>query len=133
LLDSSSDDYVVGMTEAMKTVADQSSRQIRVSKSKLVFNAGPAGGSKVKTYQFGSAKLTVSTSAQSEWAPNIDLGQSALKKLKRVLVKPGVKLRGSKAAPLFHADPANPRQLVRVLNGKRETGVFENGEFKATE
>ena len=120
------------MTEAMKTMAGRITREARPTKAKLVLNSGTAGRAKVKTYQFGSATLTVGISAQSEWAHNVDLGQSALKKIKSRLVKPGVKLRGSKSAPRFHADPSNPRQLIRELNGKRERGVFENGEFKVT-
>jgi len=84
---------------------------------------------KVAVFQFGSAKLKAPTSHE-DWARNIDLGQAAMKKIKFQLVKPGVRSRSSKSTPLFRADPANPRQLIRILDGKEERGVFVNGVFQ---
>ena len=120
------------MTETAKIAPGKAAQKASRGKARLVIKAGSAGRAKVKTFQFGTARLTVSVAAQGDWAHNVDLGQSALKKIKSRLVKPGVKLRGMKSAPLFHADPSNPRQLIRELNGKRERGVFENGVFKVT-
>ncbi len=111
------------MTAKLKTAIGSPAREGQRRKAKLVLKTTAADRAKVTTYQFGSAKLTVGGSAQNDWAHNIDLGQAALNNLKSVLVKPCVKLRGPKSAPLFHADPSNPRQLIRVLNGKRETGA----------
>ena len=120
------------MTDAAKIMTGKAPGKRGATKAELVLKAESTGRSRVKTYQFGTAKLTVSSTADADWARNVDLGQSALKKIKRRLVKPGVKLRGAKSAPLFHADPSNPRQLIRELNGKRDRGVFENGVFKIT-
>ena len=44
---------------------------------------------------------------------------------------PGVKLRARKGVPLFFADPARPGRIIRELDGKRESGVIENGTLKA--
>ena len=82
-----------------------------------------------KVYTFGSARQKAP--AKSADAPrSIGLGQAAMKKLKTRLMKPGVKLRTSKSTPLFRADPANPRQVIRMLNGREDSGVFEEGVFK---
>lgn len=81
--------------------------------------------------QFGSVSMKVKVAEFDERARNVDLGQAALKKMKPKLIKPGVKLRTRKDVPLFFADPADPRRIVRELNGERETGVFEKGKFKA--
>lgn len=85
---------------------------------------------KVAVFSFGSATVKVPV-RDEEWADNIALSQVAMKKLTKALVKPGVKLRTSKATPLFRADPANPGQVIRVVDGKEERGVFLDGVFKS--
>lgn len=83
---------------------------------------------------FGSVTVTADRVVKAELSRNVDLGQFALKNIAESLAKPGVKVpKKSKTIPLFHADPANPRRVVRILDGKKETGVFENGQFKAAE
>jgi len=112
---------------AEKTTAKRSSAKaglIVMAESKTARRARTA------TLQFGSASLKVGTGGHDDWSRNVDLGQAALKKMKLRLVKPGVKLRNSRSAPLFHADPADPGRLIRELNGKKERGVFERGVFK---
>jgi hypothetical protein len=84
---------------------------------------------KVAVFQFGSAKLKAPTSHE-DWARNIGLGQAAMKKIKTQLVKPGLRSRPSKSTPMFRADPANPRQLIRILDGQEDRGVFVNGVFQ---
>lgn len=92
----------------------------------------PKGGKKGKTatLHFGSVSMKVKLGSSDEGIRNITLGQAAMRKMKVKLANPGVKLRNLKNAPLFYADPSNPRRLIRVLNGKREYGIFENGKFK---
>jgi hypothetical protein len=92
---------------------------------------GAKRGPKGATLQFGSVSLKVATASAEQRQRNVGLGQAALKKFKSKIVKPGVKLRAQKGVPLFFADPTNPRRIVRVLDGKREVGAFENGTFKA--
>ncbi|HEX3365778.1 hypothetical protein [Phenylobacterium sp.] len=87
--------------------------------------------SRKATLQFGSASITVNRSTLEDRSRNISRGQDALKKLKPKLVTPGVKLRSRKGVPLFFADPARPGRIIRELDGRRESGVIENGTFKA--
>ena len=47
------------------------------------------------------------------------------------LTRPGIRLRPKRGIPLFQVDENDPDILIRDLNGKRERGVFQDGEFKA--
>lgn len=119
------------MSTALKIPTSNSAASARKAVSgvtRMVASQGKAKG-KVAYFTFGSATLKASEDPE-EWRRNIDLGRQAMKKLKTKLIKPGVKLRTSKSAPLFRTDPSNPRQLIRVLEGKEERGVFEGGVFK---
>ena len=53
-----------------------------------------------------------------------------MEKVEASLRRPGVKLRIGKSTPIFRADPTDPTQLVRVLDGKEERGVFVDGVFQ---
>jgi hypothetical protein len=83
------------------------------------------------TVRYGSASMKWGAGQETALVDNILRGQQALKKAKKKVVKPGVALRARKDVPMFFADPSNPKRLIRELNGKRETGVFEDGAFKA--
>ena len=79
---------------------------------------------------FGSVTIKASRVSQNEKQRNIGAGQSALARAKTAIIKRGVKLKVAKGVPLFHVDPDRPNQVVRVINGKREYGVFRAGKFK---
>ena len=76
--------------------------------------------------------MTIKSSgvSKNEVLRNIRAGQCALARAKSVIIKPGVRIKAGKGVPLFHVDPDRPNQLVRVIDGKRECGVFEAGKFK---
>lgn len=120
--------------QAMNAVSPKPvSRKVAKPKSMGVTSmtvGNSAAKANLRTLSFGSATLTTGRLDEAELARNIDLSQAAMKKLMARLVRPGVKLRVSQSTPLFHADPTNPKQLIRTLNGKRERGVFEGGAFK---
>lgn len=80
--------------------------------------------------RFGSALLKVGKADARELAQNVSRGQAALTRAMKALVKPGVKLKRTKGVALYAADPERPDVLVRILDGKRERGVFDKGEFK---
>jgi hypothetical protein len=86
---------------------------------------------KSMTLTYGSASMRTTKEVVQQRAANIVRGQEALKMAKKKVVKPGVNLRTRKDVPLFFADPSNPKRVIRQLNGKRESGVFEGGTFKA--
>jgi hypothetical protein len=79
----------------------------------------------------GSTTVLVSLPTKAEARRNIAEGQAALARAQPVIMKPGVKLSFGRGVPSFEADPANPRRVVRVLNGRQESGVFVGGKFKA--
>jgi len=55
-----------------------------------------------------------------------------VEKVEASVRKPGVKLRIGKSTPNFRADPTDPTQLMRVLDGKEERGVFVDGVFQVS-
>lgn len=73
--------------------------------------------------------MTLDGANAEDLSRNVGLGRDVMGKVRGRLLKPGIKLRASRA-PLFFADPSNPRRLIRDLDGKREYGVFENGVFR---
>jgi hypothetical protein len=81
-------------------------------------------------YSFGAAELRMSNHAKLA-AATLELSREAMKALGGRLLKPGVKLADRKGVPKFYADETDPALVVRELDGKRERGRFENGQFKA--
>lgn len=80
---------------------------------------------------YGSVSMKATRAAEAALVENIVRGQMALKKVRKKVVKPGVAMRARKDVPLFFADPSDPKRVIRELNGKRERGTFEDGEFRA--
>ncbi len=92
----------------------------------------PSKKARVGGLRFGSAVVKVRKADTRELAENVARGQAALARAMRALQTPGVKLKRTKGVPLYAADPEQPDHLVRVIDGRRERGVFEDGEFKVT-
>jgi hypothetical protein len=90
-----------------------------------------AGSARTRTMTVGSTTVLVRLPTKAEARRNIAEGQAALARAQREIMKPGVKLVFRRDVPSFEADPTNPRRVVRLLNGRRETGVFVRGKFKA--
>jgi hypothetical protein len=82
-------------------------------------------------YSFGSAKLQSSKGAGKIPPETLEQSRNAMRQLGDRLLKPGVKLPDRKGVPKFYVDEADPALVVRELDGKRERGRFENGQFKA--
>lgn len=82
-------------------------------------------------YSFGSAEFQ-GTKVHAEVPPEtLEQSRRAMRQLGVRLLKPGVKLPDRKGVPKFYADEQDPALIIRVLDGKRERGRFENGQFKA--
>ena len=79
--------------------------------------------------RFGDAKVSKRDINPSEVSFNITAGQKALKDSKVQFMKAGIRLARKKGVPLFRTNPANAYQIIRELDGRVETGVFENGQF----
>lgn len=85
----------------------------------------------VTKVKFGSVTVAVYGRRTAEVKRNIREGQVALSRAINTIIRPGVKIEVTESVPLFHADPTQPGRIVRVLKGKRVSGVFVNGKFKA--
>ena len=85
---------------------------------------------------FGSTTVLVNVPTEAEVDKNIKAGQEALARLfERLQQLPGIELKFEKDDPCYYADPENPSRLIRILNGKKEHGVFseEEGKFVVCE
>ena len=89
------------------------------------------GGRTRSVYSFGGAVLRSAKGHGKPSLETLELSRTAMRELRGRLLKPGVKLTDRKGVPKFYADEADPAVVVRELDGKRERGRFENGQFKA--
>jgi len=89
------------------------------------------GGRTRSVYSFGGAVLRSAKGHGKPSLETLELSRMAMRELRGRLLKPGVKLTDRKGVPKFYADEADPAVVVRELDGKRERGRFENGQFKA--
>lgn len=116
--------YVQGMTKKQGKAASTSAKGAMV-----VVRDGK--GRVRSVFSFGSAKLQ-STKGYGKVAPEtLEQSRQAMRQLGDRLLKPGVKLPERKGVPKFYVDEADPALVVRELDGKRERGRFEDGQFKA--
>lgn len=99
------------------------------SKLKIGFRGDIGFGQEV-IVTFGSVTVKVHELRISEVKRNIKEGQDALSRAIKRIITPGVKIEVARGVPMFHANPTQPGQIVRQLNGKSESGVFVNGKFK---
>ena len=83
--------------------------------------------------RFGDVIVTVASPTKAEVQRNVDFGTEALKRAVAKLNKPGIRLAAKKDIPLYSVDPKNPRIFIRRLNGRREKGILENGQFKVVD
>jgi hypothetical protein len=71
-----------------------------------------AGGGRDGRIRFGSVEVV---------APKPALGR---------LTTPGVELKRRKGIAFYAIDPERSDRLIRTIDGRRDRGVFENGQFK---
>ena len=86
---------------------------------------------KPRKMTFGSTTVLIDVPTKAEADKNIKAGQEALARLfERLQTLPGIELTFAKDDPCYYADPENPSRLIRILNGKKERGVFSEEEGK---
>ena len=109
-----------GGSAAVKGLIAQTARLVRAQRA-------------TQELQFGSVTVEGGPPSSAIVKRNIALGQSALKRGLKALVKPGVKLRRGKGVPIYRVDPSDPTILIRELNGCDERGTLTDGKFKIAE
>jgi hypothetical protein len=82
--------------------------------------------------KFGGITVRVPKPTSAQVESNVAASTLALERAAKRLVRPGVRLYAKKGVPLYSADPERPGVYIRVLNGKTDRGVLENGAFKVT-
>jgi hypothetical protein len=92
--------------------------------------AAVAVAGKPRQLSFGSVTLRVDATADTDRPAVTELSPAALGKLTSRLVKAGVVIKAGRGVPMFRADPAAPDRVIRTWNGRRESGIFVQGEFR---
>ena len=83
-----------------------------------------------KVITIGAVSVRADAPVKAQVKRNIAEGQDALRRVRKTFLTSGVELGSSDNVPLFHADPSVPDQIIRILNGKKESGKIINGKFK---
>ena len=81
---------------------------------------------------FGSVTVMVRPPTKAEVHHNVEQSTAALERALKRLVRPGIRLYPKRGVPLYWGDDNHPGKFVRLLDGKRDLGILENGEFKVT-
>ena len=89
-------------------------------------------GGKLRRVKCGSVTVMVRTPTEAEVQRNVDRSTEALARGLKRLLRPGVRLYPKRGVPLFFADEDHPGKIVRLLDGKRDLGILEDGDFKVT-
>jgi hypothetical protein len=119
------------MAKAAKNPSRRPRRAAKPSNAATMQIVGVRTG--VRTVRFGTVTATVATVDHRTETRNIRQGQAALRRASKTLAKPGVASIRRKGVPFYHSDPKVKGHVVRVMNGTKTSGVFdERGVFKAT-
>ncbi len=81
----------------------------------------------------GNLTLVVPRPTKTEVQENVRRSTEALGRALVRLTRPGIRLRPKRGIPLFQVDENDPDIFIRDLDGKRERGLFQDGEFKVTD
>jgi hypothetical protein len=87
----------------------------------------------LKTLSFGSITVRLPQVSETELKRNIAAGQKAMKRASGRLIKSGITLPAAKGVPMFQADADDPDIIIRILDGKKQSGRFIGNKFKASE
>lgn len=82
--------------------------------------------------KFGAVSVRVNEPTQEVIQSGVRASAKAVDRLSKRLVQPGVQIKRAKGVPTYTANPRNPAEVVRKLNGRTEVGTFVNGKFKAS-
>ncbi len=94
----------------------------------------PAGkGGPLEKIKFGDVVITARRPSDAEIQRNAEEGWAGLARAFARLARPGVRIYPKKDVPLYSVDPDDPNIFIRKLNGKVDRGVFQDGQFRATD
>lgn len=81
----------------------------------------------------GNLTLVVPRPTKTEVQENVRRSTEALGRALVRLTRPGIRLRPKRGIPLFQVDENDPDVFIRDLDGKRDRGRFQDGEFKVSD
>lgn len=130
------------MENKLKKLKTSPQTETRATSAKLLVDVRATMSKKIKpttaktarmtaSVKFGSVTVKATAPSNAVVKRNIAAGQLALARAKTKILNPGVTISSEKGVPLFHADPNRPGLLIRILDGKEQSGKFVDGKFKA--
>ena len=78
----------------------------------------------------GNLTLVVPRPTKAQAQESVRQSTEALTRALTRLTRPGIRIRPKRGIPLFQVDENDPDVLIRDLDGKRERGTLQDGEFK---
>lgn len=82
-----------------------------------------------QTVRFGGVTVVAPRPEAQAIKKQIAEGKRAVSGLKKVLTKPGLRIREAADTPVFRADPRDASLVIRRLNGQETRGRFVDGQF----
>ena len=110
----------------VEMTAEEIGAKVRRSAKLLIRKKTQAGNS-------GKLVFYISEPSADRVVENVKYGQAALERASSRIVRSGVELKVAPNVPLFHAHPSRRGFLVRVMQGREETGFFRDGNFVIAE
>jgi hypothetical protein len=95
--------------------------------------AGRGRGGAMETVRFGDVTITAQRPSDADIERNVEAGGAGLARALPRLARAGVRIYPKKDVPLYWCDADDPTVFIRKLNGRTQRGVFEDGQFKATD
>lgn len=82
---------------------------------------------------FGAVTVETMRPPERVLRANIKAGQKALRRAKKAIISPGIKLQREKGVPLYYGCDTDPRLIVQELDGKKSLGTFSGGRFRVVD
>ena len=117
----------------------KSARRVRVKKDPAeratirIWPNEDSGKGRTRTVRFGSVTASNTVPETAVLVFNVRAGREALERARDAFVNSGVQLKVHKGIPRFRVDAANPKVLIRELDGRTERGWIVDGTFVRAE
>jgi hypothetical protein len=125
--------YIAAMAPPSMTVQARPAKTRVARAGTTALARGGDQGAVWETVRFGDVTITAKRPSDAEIQRNVEESSRALARALPRLARPGVRIYPKKDVPLYWCDQDDPNIFIRRLNGKTQRGVFEDGQFKATD
>jgi len=90
-------------------------------------------GRGTRKVKFGNVVITSAKPDRQAVAANVERSSEALERVAKKLIRPGFFARARRDVPRFSIDSADPKLIIRELNGRTERGKLVDGQFEVVD